>query len=451
MKIKSFYRKRGADILLVFLLMLLITALILTSCTNDEEPIIPIEKSYSDPVINLDAFKQQLLSATNGWEGTLSPQPGKMYQAFFELNAEGKVTLYSDIDTETAETPSITGYKVETAQKVNAALIFEAGSYLDRIVIKGSQRKVDLSYSFKSVNGDTLKLLGNNYSDELVLVKASKERRDRYAALALQSSLVKITAYLASSRFFYLEVAPGRRIQFRVNPATREVYVTHVNPDAKFFGSDYSHTLSGIRLRTPFKAAGYPITEMFWDDQTNELYARYNNTRVDLKPSPIPVIPLHYLLAKEYTSELIIVKEDVGLMPGWSNKFQQAWVDDTEKLIDEKHDLYYFIIDLDMETNTMSLSVYFDHEYRLRRGKFPYEFTKSADGIFDFTPLKVDGTDDEAFYARLFDGKMSNTFDVINNHRFRIDFFDAYSTIGLIPQFTSVEDPEIHFTTYFNE
>jgi hypothetical protein len=86
----------------------------------------------------------------------------------------------------------------------------------------------------------------------------------------------------------------------------------------------------------------------------------------------------------------------------------------------------------------------------MHRGKFPYTFTKTTDGIFDFTPQKIDDNDDDAADAHFIDGKMPNVFDVINNHRFHIEFFDANATLGgPIPQYISVDDPGIYFTGYF--
>jgi len=429
---------------------MLIAALMLAACSNDEEPVIPVEKSYSDPAADLEAFRQQVLSAQHGWEGSLSPQPGKMYRLFFELDAQGKVSLYADADTVAARTPSSTGYRIETMQKVNPTLIFESGSNLDRIAIAGSQRKVDMAYSFKSMKGDTLRLLGNEYADELVLVKASKDHRDRYVAQALKNSLKKISAYMATVRYFYLQPEPDKLVQFMMNPLSRDIYVTYLNQGAKFFGSDYAYSLDGITLNAPLEAAGYDAAEIFWDEQAGKLYTYYNNARVDLKTSPIPVIPLHYLLGNEYPPGAAMVSTYLEKLPGWSNKFQSLWLQDDNALTNQDIGLYYIIFDLHVDTSTMDLYVYYVRDDQMRRGKFPYVFTKTADGVYDFTPLKIDDNDEDAADAHFIDGKLPNIIGVVNNQRFRIEFFDAYAILGgVIPQYISVDDPGIYFTGYF--
>jgi hypothetical protein len=432
------------------LAMALVAGCMLTACTNDDEPVIPVERSYSDPSADLEAFKQQVLSATNGWEGNLSPQPGKMYHLFLQLDGQGKVSLYADVDTTAARVATTTAYRIETTQKVNPTLVLEPGSSLDRIVIASTKRHVDLAYSFKSAQGDTLRLLGNEFGDELVLVKAPRDHRDRYAAQALKNTMKGVAAYMSTVRYFYLQPEPDKLIQLMINPLSRDIYVTYLNQGAKFFGSDYAYSLDGIALNAPLNAVGYKATEIFWDQQAQVLYTYYNNARVDLKTSPIPVIPLHYLLGNEYPPGTIVLSTYLEKLPGWSVRFQALWLKDDDALFTEEISLYYIVFDLHVDANTMDLYVYYVLDDIMHRGKFPYTFTKTTDGIFDFTPQKIDDNDDDAADAHFIDGKMPNVFDVINNHRFHIEFFDANATLGgPIPQYISVDDPGIYFTGYF--
>jgi len=429
---------------------MLIIAAMLTACTNDEQPVIPVEKSYSDPAADLEAFRQQVLSAPYGWEGSLSPRPGKMYRLFLELDTQGKVTLYADTDTIAAKTASRTGYRTELTQKVNPTLVFESGSNLERIAIEGRQRKVDLAYSIRTAQGDTLRLLGNEFGDELVLIKATKDHADRYQANVLKNALKNISAYMATIRYFYIQPAPDQLIQFTMNPLSRDIYVTYLSQGAKFFGSDYAYSLDGLLLNAPLQTGSYKATEIYWDQQAHVLYTYYNGARVDLKTSPVPVIPLHYLLGNEYPPGAVMVSSYLEKLPGWSNKFQTLWLMDDNALTAEALSLYYIIFDLHMDTNKMDLYVYYVRDDQMKIGKFPYAFTKTADGIFDFIPLKIDDKDEDAADAHFIDGKLPNIFGVVNNQRFRIEFFDAYSTLGgVLPQYISIDDTNIFFTGYF--
>src|SRR5204863_276418 len=155
-------------------------------------------------------------------------------------------------------------------------------------------------------------------------------------------------------------------------------------------------------------------TEIFWDQQDRVLYTHYNHMRVDLKTSPIPVIPLHYLLGNEYPPGAVVLSSYLEKLPGWSTKFQTLWLKDDNALTAEEISLYYIIFDLHVDTNKMDLYVYYVIDDKMRRGKFPYAFTKTADGIFDFSPLRIDDKDEDAADAHFIDGKMPNVFNVID-------------------------------------
>ena len=104
---------------------LILLLLLLCSCSHEEDLVIPVEPSYTDPQVSLEAFQQALQSSGNGWEGMLSPQPGKLYKLFLELEAStGKVSLYADADTVAAKTPTVTDYSIELTQRVNPTLVF---------------------------------------------------------------------------------------------------------------------------------------------------------------------------------------------------------------------------------------------------------------------------------------------------------------------------------------
>jgi len=430
--------------------LLLTALLLLQSCSHDEDLVIPVEPSYTDPQQDLDNFQQQLLSSANGWEARLTPQPGKIYQLFFELKSDGTVSLYADADTVAAKTPTTSPYAIQLTARVNPTLVFDAGSNLERIPGGGNNLGVDKAYSFKYSKGDTLYLLGNTYGDQLKLVKASKESRDRYVAKGLRNSIKTIGAYLSTVRYLYIQPEAGKIIQFMTNPVSKSVYVTYLDNGAKFFGSDYAYSLDGIEMKNTLHAPGYQTGELFWDDDAKKLYTLYNGTRFDLKPSPIPVIPLHYLLGSEYPAGAAFPSLYLGWLPGWSAKFQTLWLADDDALTKEEIYLYYVVTDLHLEDNTMNLYVYYVNPAGTYvRGKFPYTFTKTTDGIFAFTPQPIDNTA-EGDNARAIDGKLPNIVGVINNNRFRIEFFDAFDELGgFIPQYISVDDSDLFFTGYF--
>lgn len=418
----------------------------LAACSNDEDMTIPVTPSYSDPEENLAAFKQQLEAAPEGWEATLRPLTGKVYTLFLTLGG-GEVTLYADTDTTAAQTPSHSPYSVELTQTVNPSLVFADGSNLARVP-GGKNPGVDKAYSYSFTRGDTLYLRGNQYGDELRLVKASAGTRAAYEGRALRNAMKSVSGYLAAVHYLYLQPSPDLLIQFAVNPATRGVYITYLQGhDVKFFGSDYAYAPGGMRLKSPFSVAGNTLQDVAWHDDTRQLSVVYNGASQPLQKANIPVIPLHYLLGTEYPPGAAFPSPGVQLLPGWSSKFRTLWMKDDDGAMQENYSLIYVVPDIHIENNTMDLYVYYvNPEDDYVHGKMQYKYTKTAEGVFDFA---FTGTpdDEEGARARAVQPHMPTILGLLENHRFRVEFFDAYQELGgVIPQYISVDDPELYFT-----
>jgi hypothetical protein len=94
----------------------------------------------------------------------------------------------------------------------------------------------------------------------------------------------------------------------------------------------------------------------------------------------------------------------------------------------------------------MELYVYYVNSSEYVAGKFQYTYTKTADGVFDFTFIGIDDTL-EGDRARAIAPWIPNILAILEDNRFRIEFFDAYEALGgVIPQFISVDDPDLYFT-----
>lgn len=394
------------------------------------------------------AFRQMLQSSDNGWKAVLIPQPGKMYSLFFTLEAAGKISLYADTDTIAARKPTITPYAVQLTQSVNPTLIFGEGSNLDRVP-HPNNAGVDKAYSFKYTKGDTLYLMGNQYGDVLKLVKATKNDHDSYLASGLKTTMQAVASYLSTVRFLYITPEPGKVIQFAANPISKGIYVTYLDNGAKFFGSDYAYSLKGIELKNAMTLPGYQASEIFWDGTSKKLYTLYNGARVDLQASPIPVIPMHYLLGSEYPAGTAVLSPNAGNLPGWSAKFYNLWLIDDNGLSAKNISLYYIALDLHLKTNTMDLRVSYYSDDKLVRAVFPYTFTKTAEGIFSFTPQAIDSSP-EGENATFIKNYLPHILSVINVNRFRIEYYDAYEELGgVIPKYISVDDADLYFTGLF--
>ncbi|HEY5748056.1 MAG TPA: DUF4302 domain-containing protein [Chryseolinea sp.] len=423
------------------------TIFFLAACSQQDDVVIPVEPSYADPQLKLDEFKQKLSSATDGWQGLLTPKKGKMFTLFFTLDNAGEVSMLADADTVAAKTFSRSKYRVELTEHVNASVLFEEGSNLERI-----PSAVDKGYAYQYSLGDTLFLLGSQYGDVLKLVKATSAERQAYESRQLKNSMQQIAKYLSTVRYLSFQPEPGKIIQFSMNPLARSIYNTYLEQRAKFFGSDYSYSTRGILLKTSPNIGGYAPTEILWDAAKRSLYTYYNGQRMELQSSTLPAIPLHYLLGDEYSPGTVVPSPFVERMPGWSPKFQTQWLIDDNALMRQVNiALYYMLLDLHVKENTMDLYIYYvTPESEFVRGKFPYTFSKTDDGIYTFTPLAIETGTEEGDNADRVKDYLPNILGTVNKNRFHIEFYDAYAELGgLIPQYRSVDDTDIYFTGFF--
>jgi hypothetical protein len=419
--------------------------LLLAACHEDEELTIPVVPSYTDPEVALADFRQQLVAATNGWEATLRPQPGKMYTLFLTLDGS-EVTMYSDADTIVAQTPTRTGYTIALNQEVNPSIAFANESVLDRIPGGGKNTGVDVSYSYNFTRNDTVFLTGNRYGDVLRLVRASAETRAAYEGRQLRKAMKSVTQYLSGVRYLYFRPSEDILIQFAVNRETRGIYVTYLYQGVKFFGSDYAYALDGIHLKNPLRVAGHALQALTWDAVAGKLTTIYGDTRYDLQEATVPIIPLHYLLGEDYSPSMVFLTPSVQALPGWSAKFYSLWATDENAMFKDAYYFHYVAANLALDTQTMELYVnYINPAGDYVRGIFLYTFTKTDEGVFDFTPAGVpDGEAGKA--AKDIDPYIPNILRVFSDNSFRIEFYDAYASLGgVIPQFVSVDDPTLYF------
>ena len=415
------------------------------ACHEEENLTIPIEPSYSDPEVGLAAFRQQLLAAPNGWEASLRPKNGKIYTLFMTL-ADAEVTLYADADTTAARTATRTGYTLALSQSINPSITFADGSNLARIPGGGKNAGVDQTYSYEYTRNDTVFLQGNQYGDQLRMVKASAEIRAAYEGRQLRNAMKAVTGYISTVHYLYLKPSEDVLIQFAVSTGSRGVYITYLQDGVKFFGTDYAYSLEGMHFKNPLRVAGNVLQDVAWEESTRELSVLYNGTRVVLQKATIPVIPLHYLLGTDYQPGAAAPSPVLQFLPGWSPKFRTLWMIDDEKAGDNEYYLYYVAPGLNIKTNTMELYVYYVSQNEYVAGKFQYTYTKTADGVFDFTFVGIDDTL-EGDRARVIAPWIPNILTVLEDNRFRIEFFDAYEELGgVIPQFISVDDPDLYFT-----
>ena len=431
-------------------LLVILLATFATSCEGEQDFDIPVDPTYPDVQALIAQYETVLTAAPNGWAATLTPRLGNIFHLHMQLGTDKKVTMYADSDTIAAVQKTESVFRFEN-QGANPVIIFDGGSNLDRIAGLGKNEGVDKTYTIKSATNDAVHLIGNEYGDEIVLKTSSASYKQNFESGVFKSSIKDIFKYLPTVRLLYFEPTPGKEIQFIVRSGLRSTYFTYVQNDrAQFFGSDFAYNADGIHLKNAVTIHGVTIQDIHFDHVQQRFYVEYNGAPLYASASLLPLIPLHYLMGNEFSSGTIMVAPWLGAQPGWSYKFLERWTLADNALYEKDFGLglVYFILDLNMDTQKMMLHVYtIDIYARIAVADFPYAFTKTADGVFDFEPLPIDLSTTRGQYANKYKTELSQLLDVVDNYTYHVNFYDNFG--DFMPQYQSLQDTEMYFTGGF--
>ncbi|EOR95473.1 hypothetical protein ADIARSV_1292 [Arcticibacter svalbardensis MN12-7] len=400
-----------------------------------------------DPAEQLAAFKTTLSSSPEGWTTLLKTKDG-IISGFIKLDTVAKeATLYMDLDDETLTTPSKSKFSMQTTQVTNPTLSFEEGSQLDSLEKAG----VDKEFAYQYSKGDTIMLLGNRYSNELKLIKASAPTALVFTSGQMAGIKSNISDYLYSTVYMVLKKDAATTTQISINPISKAYTSNSLNTTKgiKFSTSDYTYTSRGIYFRNPILINDKAVYEVLWDAQGEKLYVEIDGARLDIQLSDIPVIAPQYLLGTVGYFQYSLGSPYFIDLPGWSPAFTELWLTADDGLYESGFNLYSVEFNMNDADKTMDLKVYF---YNLSltsvyQGTYRYSYTKSANGTFKFTQLPTNTETNTGGNADYISAEMQPITDLIQTGSYTLNYYDTAT--GALGQFKSVETPSIYFTGIF--
>lgn len=425
------------------ILYILVLACLL-SCRKDkttsifgETPDQRLEKALAD-------YKSRLTSAEFGWKTAVFPRAGGGYSFFMTFDTAGRVTMYSDVTDGAASTPENSTYRLKAMQR--PSLLFDTYTYLHLLAdpdpnvyngVAGQGYYVDFEYAIDSVTNDSIKLTGITYGTKMIFVKATKAERDAYTSGQFSDQLSVIQNFIADFPWQYLQFADGKKLQVSINTATKNFTLIYLDAAGKvqLLSTAFYFTTDGLYLQTPVTYGSYTFNEVFWDADNQVFYVKINGTRIDVQVSDNSIIPMHQLLGVSFTS-IVVPPQSI---PGWSTSFTNMWKSIATSLKSGNYGLtlYYTYFTFDVSQQVMKLDVYIIQNNRLYLAEYPYTYTKTADGVFDFTEQAYQGN------AGLIATDMAPLRNHLKNDHFTMDFY-----AGTLGQLISVEDAGFYFTGY---
>ena len=431
-------------------LYIILLAILFAGCTKDKTTSLFGEKPEERMAKALEEYKATLTGSTYGWKTVVFPAAGGGYSFFFRFGTNDRVTMYSDVTQEAAGTAMESTYRLKAVQR--PSLLFDTYNYLHLLSDPdpnvyggetGSGYAVDFEYAIDSVSADTIKLTGISFDTKMILVKATQAEAEAYAAGSYGNLISDMEEYMLQHPWLYLQFADGNRLQVSVNTFTKTFTLIYIDDadEVKLLSSPYYYTLNGIYLQTPITYEGDTFHELFWDSVRQVFYVTIDGQRVEVKVALTSVVPVHKLLGVDFSSLIVPPQQ----LPGWSASFTTIYTGIATSLINGPYGLtlYYTEFAFDVNQQIMNVDVYIIQNNSLFLARYPFTYTKTADGVFNFTGQAFQGN------ATVIATDMMPLLDYIRNDRFTIDFFvDTQGGNGKLGQLKSVEHPDFFFTGF---
>ncbi|AFD08077.1 DUF4302 domain-containing protein [Solitalea canadensis] len=262
------------------LALLSIAALFAISACKKDDHI--FDKSPDERVNeSLKGYKQKLTESAHGWKAFLFPKEGGGYTFMMKFNAEGNVSMTMDFSDASLYNPEESTYRLRALEA--PALVFDTYSPYIHLLSNPdnfespSAYETDFEFIFKESKGDTIKLIGVHYKNELLLVKANQEDDNKLKKThEVFGNMNGITTY-----FKDLDV-DGQKYQITYSTTLpRNINFSYIeNSQVKTFSTGYYFNENGLQLVEPFNTgksaiAGLNFTEF---DPTTQIVSLITNS-----------------------------------------------------------------------------------------------------------------------------------------------------------------------------
>lgn len=358
--------------------------------------------------------------------------------------------MFSDITLEAAGNGIESTYRLKAVQR--PSLLFDTYSYLHVLAdpspnvyngVTGTGYSIDFEYSIDNVSADTIKLTGIAFNTRMVLVKATQTEAEGYSRGDYESILAAINDYTIHNPWLYLQFRDGNRLQVALNNFFKTFTLSYIDDadQVQLLSSPYYYTLNGIYLEQPFTYKGNTFHELFWDVDRHVFYVTVDGQRVKVQVSPSAVVPMHRLLGIEFDAIIVPPQQ----LPGWSPLFTTLYQELAQTILTGSFrlTLYYTEFDFDVPQRIMNVNMYVIQNNQLFLAQYPFTYTKTSSGVFNFTQQPFEGN------AAAIAGATQTLLGYINNDRFTTDFFiDQQDGNGRLGQLKSVEHPDFFFTGF---
>lgn len=320
------------------ILLLIIFLQLLSSCSKTG-----IDKVFDKTVDErlremLSADSAALVGSAYGWKGVLNPGNGVgAYFFYFQFNADGTVSMVSDISTATASVSDTATYRLKAIQV--PALIFDTYSYIHILSdpdgsvnggVNGEGLKSDFEFSINKVTQDSVWLQGNHNNSTLVLTHATQQEQQAYLNGALNTLISTAAAYMTAHPYQYISLPDGSQLPFGLSVVNKQIVMQYVNEQNQVVSllSTFYFTENSLHLKEPVIYKGYSFQDVYWDSTLKAFYILVNGQRIDVAVSAgALLLPLQPALNTQIKNGVYSFINVNPAAVGQSPAFVSLWAD----------------------------------------------------------------------------------------------------------------------------
>lgn len=315
--------------------------LVMAGCKKDSFVSVFDQKPEERMAESIAKVNSALTSAPNGWIVTLPTNVGGAYGFYMTFDTDQNVTMYGDLNDNTATNPGKSTYRVKAA--LGADLIFDTYNYISMLadpnnsVFGGSGNtgfRSDVEFMYVRSTADSVYFVGKSYRQPLAMVKASAAQKAAYTSGGLKASSDKLKAFFNNTANPYIEINSlkiGVSVNFtNVLASGKRVTLTGLLADGKTVVSATNKiaiTTDGISMTsTGLVLEGVKFVKFAWKDATTLAMYDSANKEYIVKSNPVPLTPLPMLFGfpSSYAYRKLTVSS-AGLPSGVNSGFTAVY------------------------------------------------------------------------------------------------------------------------------
>jgi hypothetical protein len=314
------------------LLYIISAALLFTACKKDTVKVFE-ETPEERMSARINELNTALLGAEHGWKAFITTSARGGYGFYMDFDPSQSLVMVADLNDESATKANTSTFRIKWI--MNATLIFDTYNYISMLAdpvpsvyggTAGSGLQSDVEFEYQRMNGDTVVLRGFKYQNDLILVKATADQKNRYLSSAFKANIDDITNFFVAKQNNYINLkGTANNIEFILDKANKVAKFQYLNESGTVVQvtAKYSYEDQGINFEGGFALFGTTFTKGRIENGEFVLIAADGSKHV-LKQNALPILPMPVLFLYNGTYKELYIGNSLpaGVTSGFNTAYQ---------------------------------------------------------------------------------------------------------------------------------